>query len=81
MKKKSGFSLEMHLEIGRKLHQMNKELTLLTVSISESYPIGKVKHVGRMLDELSELRSQHDCELFREFPKDAKVQIYYPGNN
>jgi hypothetical protein len=81
MKKKSGFSLETHLEMGKKLHQMRKELVSVLMAMSESYPLEKVKHIGRILDELSQLRSDLDSSLFREFPQNAKVQIYYPGDN
>lgn len=81
MKKRSGFSLETHLEIGKKLHQMRKELVSVSMVIHESYSLGKIKHIGKVIDEIDRLRSDLDSSLFREFPKDAKVQIYYPGDN
>jgi len=81
-KRKKGFALERHRELGEELYRINRSLGRLSCEISKSYPVnGKLYRISRVLDRnMRKLRSELDNVLAREQPQltDSEfVRIYY----
>lgn len=77
---KRGLSLERHIELGRRLDELQTELIHLLVEVNRAYPLGspQVRRLNQTCDRLSGARSALDDAVFREH-EEACAHIYYPA--
>ena len=78
MTKKTGLTFEQHLTLGRRLREINNEITEMYVLLVNAYPLKlNGPHVLRVRDGLSRLRSSLEDIMFREHPYKATTKVYY----
>lgn len=77
---KRGLPFARHVEVGRRLDELQTRLTHLLVEASRSYPIGspQVRRLSQACDRLSAARSSLDDALYREHDE-ACAHVYYPA--
>lgn len=80
--KRNRISFERHKQIGTYLAVLHRQIGALLVEVSRAE--GKSASVTRNLDKfywrLTQIRSQLENVMFRDYPKEADIWIYYPGD-
>jgi hypothetical protein len=79
---KPGLSLQRHLDIGRRLRELQQELTHLTVEVGNAYPLAAKfpQAIRRTSEALSRARSEGDNQLSDEHPQQWSASVSYPGS-
>lgn len=81
MPKTEPLSLAEHRKIGAELHAIQHRLTQIGVDLANR--LGKASRVGRRAFQLghvlTQVRSELDDILSRDFPDDFDTRVYYPG--
>ncbi|MFD3998658.1 hypothetical protein [Streptomyces sp. NPDC058548] len=80
---KPRLTLTEHVELGQALAQVRDELVWRSVQLANAYPKSGPEGVpGKQLSAALEAVDKARCELenalFREYPKDGEVTVYYP---
>lgn len=80
--KKVGFSIEDHIDAGKKLKRIHRELCELQSKVSAAYALTISNKLTPIIESLTKFKSELDRKLFEEhegLPRDAMSEIYYGG--
>lgn len=74
-------TMQRHREIGSRLYRLNEELTHLAVEVSNAEGVVSpvARRFDRLLSALLGLRSEMENAMFRRYPQDGDVRVYFPG--
>lgn len=77
-KKKQGFTLVEHKELGNALKRIHNELSRTMVEISEKYAISSksIRKIEQAISKLQEARLDLDDKLFEEHKNDSENKIH-----
>jgi regulation of enolase protein 1 (concanavalin A-like superfamily) len=80
--KRNRISFERHKQIGTYLAVLHRQIGDLLVEVSRAE--GTSASVTRNLEKvdwrLTQIRSQLENVMFRDYPKEGDIRIYYPGD-
>gem|GEM_PF-3233018 len=74
-------TLERHKELGRYFSRLQEEIGDLLCEVSHAE--GKTtptRTLEKIYSLLARLRSQMETVLFRDYPKEGDIRIYFPGD-
>lgn len=76
-------TFEEHRELGRRLHATDVAAGRDFVDLANRYGTSTklARRARRVMNDLSELRSELDSQLCREHPDDFAPEVYYPGSS
>jgi len=81
--KRQRLSLERHKEIGKYLYRLQDEIGSLLSEISRAEGVSAMptRNIEKVYSLLIKLRSGMENVMFRDYPKEGDIRIYYPGDS
>jgi hypothetical protein len=77
---KPRFTLEQHVEMSALLREVRSKLQTKSIQLGRAYPKNDktVRKLFKVVGLMDEVRSEMEEHLFRDCPREANIDVYYP---